>query len=132
MVSSSLSSCDSRRTVLHKMPLVEKHIEFHPLVIRNKYQLDVLFNDSQLLLEQFALKFEVTALKECSAPTSEDEDMADGDGDDNDEDDNGDEYLPRCKCFRVQHSTSEKCPVQGSSISTPATSDKATQTGENE
>ena len=103
------------------MPLVEKHIEFHSLVIRNKCQLDVLFNDLQLLLEQFALKFEVTALKECSAPTSEDENMSN---------DDEDEYLPRCKCPRTISSSSQECPEEDrSSYSTPATSDKSTQTG---
>ena len=112
------------------MPLVEKHIEFHSLVIRNKYQLDVLFNDLQLLFEQFALKFEVTALKECSAPTSEDENMSNDDGGDDGYDDDEDEYLPRCKCPRPIPSTSQECPEEDrSSYSTPATSDKSTQTG---
>ena len=112
------------------MPLVEKHIEFHSLVIRNKYQLDVLFNDLQLLLGQFSLKFEVSAMKECSAPTSEDENMSDGDGGSDGHDDDEDEYLPRCKCPRLFPSSSQECPEEdGSSYSTPATSDKSTQTG---
>ena len=110
------------------MPLVEKHIEFHALVIRNKHQLDVLFNDLQLLLGQFALKFEVTAMKECSAPTSEDEDMSEGDGDGYEEDDNEDKYLPPCKCPRLSQSTSVECPAEDGSNS--ATSDKTTQTRE--
>ena len=82
----------------------------------------MLFNDLQLLLQQFHLKFAVTATKEELQTTSEEEDITDGE-----EDDDEDTDLPNCKRPRLAPSTSVDFVLDLSS-STPATSDKQTQT----
>ena len=90
--------------MLYNMPLLERRIEFHTLVITSRQQLKMLYNDLNLLLEQFNLKFVVTATRE--------EEEEDGMSEEEMSDDSS-----RCKRSRL-------APSMDLSTSTPATSDK--------
>ena len=87
----------------------------------------MLFNDLKLLLQQFHLKFTVTATKEENQTTSEEEDITDYEEDDDEEEEEKDTDLPKCKRPRLAPSTSVDFVLDLSS-STPATSDNQTRT----